>query len=94
MLQKIFGINWGTTIAGIAALTAAIGRIALAYRTRDFEAILTDGQLIMQTLLALAVGLGLIAAKDKNVTGVGEQAKTVDSAGTVTNIEGQVVGKQ
>lgn len=94
MLDKILGINWKTTLAGLAAITAAFGRIAVAYRTRDFEAILTDGQLVMETVIALILGLGLLKAKDQNVTGTGTVAKSVDSAGTLTNAEGTVVGHQ
>lgn len=94
MLDKILGINWKTTLAGLAAIVAAFGRIAVAYKTRDFEAILTDGQLVMETIITLIIGLGLLKAKDQNVTGVGAVAKTVDSSGIVTNREGEVVGQQ
>jgi hypothetical protein len=94
MLQKLLGINWGTTLAGISVIVAAIGRIGLAYRTRDFGAIFNDGQLLLTTIIGIAAGLGLISAKDKNVTGVGASAKAVDSSGVITNVEGDKVGKQ
>lgn len=94
LFQKLLGINWGTTLAGVSVIVAAIGRIALAYRTRDFGAIFNDGQLVLQTVVAIVAGLGLISAKDKNVTGVGTTAKAVDSSGIVTNVEGDKVGKQ
>jgi hypothetical protein len=94
LFQKILGINWKTTLAGIAVVIAAVSRIAVAYRTRDFEAIFTDGQLILETLGILLAGLGLLRAKDANVTGVGTAAKAVDSSGVVTNVEGDKVGKQ
>lgn len=94
VFQKLLGLNWGTTLAGISVIVAAVGRIGLAYRTRDFGAIFNDGQLVLQTIVAIVAGLGLISAKDKNVTGAGTTAKTVDSSGVVTNIEGDRVGKQ
>jgi hypothetical protein len=94
ILQKILGLNWGTTLAGITVIVAAVGRIVLAYRTRDFEAIFSDGQLVLTTLTAILAGLGLISAKDRNVTGAGITAKAVDSSGVVTNVKGDEIGKQ
>lgn len=94
MFDKLLGINWKTTLAGIMAIVAALGRIAVAYRTRDFESIFTDGQFVLTTAFGIIVGLGLLKAKDQNVTGVGAVAKAVDSEGTVTNREGAVVGHQ
>jgi dipeptide/tripeptide permease len=93
-LTRILGLNASTTLAGIVALIAAIGRVALAWKARDFESVVTDGQLILSTILAIAVGLGFIKAKDKNVTGAGPAARLVDSSGTVTNREGETVGQQ
>lgn len=96
MLTKIFGINYRTTILGIGVIVAAIGRIALAFRSKqyDFVALAEDGQLIMTTLVALLGGFGLFIAKDANVTGAGSQAKTVDSTGAVTNVDGAPLGNQ
>lgn len=94
MLDKLLGINWKTTLAGIGAIVLAIGRIGIAYRTKDIEAIVTDGQLIIETLSLIVVGLGLAKAKDQNVTGTGVTAKAVDDQGIVTNREGTVVGQQ
>lgn len=95
LFTKLLGLNWKTTLAGITAIIAAISRIAVAYRTRDFQAIFNDGQLIIETIGVLIVGLGLMTAKDQNVTGVGTAAKVVDtSTGQVTNSEGKVVGQQ
>lgn len=82
MLISLLGVNWKTTLAGITALVAAFGRIALAWKTKDFAAILTDGQLMLATLLSVAIGLGLIKAKDQNVTGAGPNAAIVHSDGT------------
>ena len=94
ILQKLLGLNWGTTLTGITLIIAAISRIALAYKTRDFDAIFADTKLIMETLIALLAGFGFLKAKDASVTGAGTAAKAVDSAGTVTNVEGLVVGQQ
>lgn len=95
-LARILGINYRTTIIGIGVIVAAIGRITLAFRSKNYDFVLLaeDGQLIMTTLTALLAGLGLFIAKDANVTGVGTKAKTVESDGTVKNVEGEVVGKQ
>lgn len=82
MLKKVLGLNWKTSLAGITVITAAVGRIALAYKTRDFESIFTDGQLILTTVVGIAAGLGLIKAKDQNVTGAGPTAAIVHSDGT------------
>lgn len=92
---RLLGINWKTTLAGIAAIIAAVSRIAVAYRTRDFQAIFTDAQLIVETIGILVLGFGLMKAKDQNVTGVGTMAKIVDtSTGEVTNAEGKTIGQQ
>lgn len=83
MLKALLGINWKTTLAGVTAIIAAFGRIAVAWRTRDFSAIFTDGQLIVETIGMIVLGLGLLKAKDQNVTGAGTAAKTIHSDGTV-----------
>lgn len=95
-LNKIFGINWRTTILGIGVVVAAVGRISLAFRSKnyDFVALASDGQLIMTTLAGLLAGVGLFIAKDSSVSGVGTQAVSVDSAGQVTNVVGAPVGQQ
>ena len=93
-LIKILGINWRTTILGVGVIFAAVGRIGLAYRARDFESLANDGQLIAETVAALLAGLGLFIAKDSSVTGAGTQAKTVESDGTLVNVAGTVVGQQ
>jgi hypothetical protein len=94
LLARMLGINYRTTILGIGAISAAIGRIIVAYRTRDFVAIANDGQFIAETAGMILAGLGLFIAKDANVTGAGSKAKVVDGAGTVTDIKGKVVGEQ
>lgn len=79
MLKALLGLNWKTTLAGITVIVAALGRIALAYKTKDFGAIFTDGQLVLSTLVGIIAGLGLIKAKDQNVTGAGPTALNVDT---------------
>lgn len=93
-MSKLLGINYKTTLAGLAVIAAAVGRIAVAYKTKDFAAIFADGQLILETVGLLLAGLGLLKAKDQNVTGTGTAAKSVDSSGEITNREGKVVGQQ
>lgn len=93
-LARILGINYRTTILGIGVIFAAVGRLVVAYRSRDFTALANDGQLIAETVAALLTGIGVILAKDANVTGAGTLAKTVEGDGTVKNIEGEVVSRQ
>lgn len=90
-LNKIFGINYGTTILGIGVIFAAVGRVAVAWRTKDFTALATDGQLIMTTAASILTGLGLLVAKDRNVSGAGNKSVSVDSDGVVTNTEGKEI---
>lgn len=94
IITKLLGINWKTTLAGVTVIVAAIGRIGVAYKTKDFQAIFTDGQLILETVGMLIAGFGLLKAKDENVIGTGATAKAVDSSGTITNRDGEVVGIQ
>jgi hypothetical protein len=93
-LARILGVNWRTTILGVGVIFAAVGRIGIAYRTRDFEVMANDGQLIAETTAQILGGLGLLIAKDANVTGAGTLAKTVESDGTVKNAEGEVIARQ
>lgn len=97
-MKKFFAalgvINWKTTIAGIGALCTVVGVILNAWRTKDFATIFTQSQTLIPIITGILVAVGLLSAKDANVTGVGTQAKAVDSSGTITNVEGEVVGKQ
>lgn len=94
LLTKIFSVNYATTILGIGVIFAAVGRVAIAWKSKDFVSLATDGQLIMSTAGLILGGFGLVLAKDRNVTGAGQQAKAVDSSGVLTNVEGDAVGKQ
>lgn len=91
-INKLLGINWKTTLGGLALVVAAVGRIVLAYKTRDFEAIFADTKLIMETVIALIAGLTLTQAKDQNVTGAGPVAVQVAADGSATDREGEDVG--
>lgn len=95
-LSKALGINYRTTIIGVGVIVGAVGRILLAFRSKqyDFTALAEDGQLIMTTAGAILGGFGLIIAKDSSVTGAGTMAKAVDSSGTITNVQGDEIGKQ
>lgn len=94
-LIKLLGINWGTTLAGLSLIAAAVGRIGVAWKAKDFQAVFTDAQFVLSELAIILTAFGLIAAKDRNVTGAGTQAKAVDtSTGKVVNVEGQPLGKQ
>jgi hypothetical protein len=94
VLAKMLGINYRTTVLGIGVIFAAAGRVVIAYRAKDFESLANDGQLIAETITALLAGVGLFIAKDSAVTGVGSQAKSVDSEGVLKNAEGKEVAHQ
>lgn len=94
ILKKLMGINYKTTMTGIAALMAVLGVILNAWRTKDFQTIFTQGQTVIPIVMGILTALGMFSAKDANVTGAGASAKAVDSSGTVTNTAGDVVGQQ
>jgi hypothetical protein len=54
--------NWKTTLAGVAAMLTAAGHLAGAVSDGNFSTLGTDGSMIL-------AGLGLLFAKDHNVTG-------------------------
>lgn len=93
-LLKILGINWKTTLAGLSSIGAIIAAIIAAVKARDFRAVFDNLPLLFTALSVVLTSLGLLAAKDKTVTGVGSQALLVDSTGTATNVEGEEVGRQ
>jgi uncharacterized membrane protein len=90
-MKWLLGINWKTTLAGITMIIAVVGKILLAYRTKDFATIFSNGQEMIVDVTLLLGALGLIKAKDGSTTGVGANAVSVDSSGTGTNVAGQVV---
>lgn len=95
MFDKLLGINWKTTLAGITSLMAIAGAMFAAWKAKDFQAIFDNMPLFFTALGVVITALGLMKAKDQNVTGTGATAKTLDaSTGTLTNREGDVVGHQ
>lgn len=93
-ILKLLGINFKTTLAGITSLMAIGAAMIAAWRAKDFQAIFDNLPLFFTALGVVITALGLIKAKDQNVTGTGSGAKSVDSSGTMTNREGDVIGKQ
>jgi len=94
MLKKLLGINWKTTLPGILVIVGVGAKIANAWRTKDIGTVLSSTQELIPDVMLVLTGIGLITAKASDVTGAGTQAKAVDSAGTVTNVEGKVIDKQ
>lgn len=94
IFQKLLGLNWKTTGSAIIAIAGLAVNIQVAWKAKDFMAVFNNAQMIMLNLGLVATALGLLGAKDSNVTGAGTQQKAVDSAGVVTNVEGDKVGKQ
>lgn len=93
-LIKLVGINFRTTIAGITALLAVFAAIVAAWKAKDFKAIFDNLPTLFTTLAVVLTALGLIKAKDQNVTGTGTGAKSVSSEGEITNREGKLIGQQ
>ncbi len=94
MLKKILGINYQTTLPGILAIVAVLGKILAEYRTRDFGAIFSSSQELFTDITLVLAGIGLITAKAANVTGVGTQAATVTDSGKLVTADDQIVGQQ
>jgi hypothetical protein len=98
MLRTVFAkigvINWKTTGSAVIAIAGLAVNIQVAWKAKDFMAVVNNAQMVMLNLGLIATALGLLGAKDSNVTGAGTQAKAVDSSGVVTNVEGEKVGKQ
>src|SRR5436190_20654292 len=94
MLNKILRINYRTTAAAIIAIAGLAANVEVAWKARNFLAVVDNAQMIMLNLSLIAGAVGFLNAKDANVTGAGTQAKTVDSSGTVTNVEGKELGQQ
>jgi len=64
--MKNLTLNWKTTLGGAVAILIQIGPIL-------FPKTITPQ--VANSISALAVALGLVAAKDGNVTGAGSSAK-------------------
>lgn len=94
MLAKLLGINWKTTITGLMIIVGLVVKIIADVKTKDFQSAFTNLQLVVPDIIAFLMALGLLSAKDANVTGVGTVAVAVQSDGTKVNVDGEVVGKQ
>ena len=70
-IQTMFGTNWKTTLAGLVAALAGAAKVVPGLQ--PYSDILT-------TIMGIAGGLGLMAAKDSNVTG-GTVPQTVEAKG-------------
>jgi hypothetical protein len=62
-------VNWKTTAGGVIAVIAALADIATQLLSGHI-----DGSRITTDFAAVSAGVGLIFAKDKNVTGAGDTA--------------------
>lgn len=92
--QKLLGVNWRTTFAAIVAIIGLAINIQVAWKAKDIRAVANNAEMIMLNLGLIATALTGLNAKDANVTGAGTQAKTVDSTGAVTNVDGAALGNQ
>jgi len=63
-MMKTFRVNWKTTSAGVAAILAALAGGLTAYSTGHL-----DGNTIGTVVLGVMGGIGLLYAKDGDVTG-------------------------
>jgi hypothetical protein len=64
-------VNWKTSIAGIATILSALGLIGHMLQTGGF-----DVNTITLAITQIMAGVGLLGAKDGNVTGIGDKATT------------------
>lgn len=71
-MKRFFGPNWKTTQAGIASLGTGIALIGTALKD---GAQLGDAQSIMEGVGFVTAGLGLIFARDRNVSSEESGAK-------------------
>lgn len=62
--MKNFLANWKTTAAGIAAVLGALAHVLNGFATGDWSI-----NTLMADISAAGAGVGLIFAKDGNVTG-------------------------
>jgi len=77
MFRRLLGINWKTTMAGIAVLAAVVGKLIAALKAKDFATVFTSGQELIPDITAVLVAVGLFNAKDNDTTGAGDAAKKV-----------------
>jgi hypothetical protein len=82
LLQKILGINWKTTLAGIAAFLTSVPPFVSAITAWSNHQAVDWRQTLVSVALA-AIGGGLVAAKDATThsTSVEVEAATSKAAG-------------
>lgn len=78
IVRKILGLNWKTSLAGWTLLFATLGTVAAAWKNKDFVALFTNLSSVVAIIGGIAGALGLINAKDGNITGVGPGAKQLN----------------
>lgn len=86
--MNILGINWKTTLAGLVVVIGLGGKLIVALKTKDFTNAGAILQELIPDIMLLAAGLGLIKAKDQNVTGAGPNAVNVDTGKTSAEVNG------
>lgn len=59
--------NWMTTLSGTGVIFAALAHAITAFIAKDYNGVVAD-------LMGIVGGLGLLSAKDFNVTGAGDSA--------------------
>jgi hypothetical protein len=85
ILIKLVGFNWKTTLLGLAAISSVVGKILLAWRTKDIVAVFSNGQDLMLDVGIVLGGIGLIKAKDANTVGAGVSAAKVHDDGSISS---------
>lgn len=77
-MLKSFSINWKTTWAGLTAIGLGIGAIAGMAKSGVWE-----GNALLAAFSSISSGVGLIFAKDGNVTGgtVPQNGGTIPAVG-------------
>lgn len=61
--------NWKTTTAGVVTLVGSLVGLWTAWKNNALTA-----EIITATVTGVMAGIGLLLAKDKDVTGIGDEA--------------------
>lgn len=76
--MNILGINYRTTLMGLLALIAVVGKLVVAFKTKDLDSIGPLLNELLPIIAGLLLAIGLTKAKDQSVTGAGPTARDVD----------------